>query len=154
MQAPFIRVAKPFEKVGLEQLQLRASLANVGDRDALLAHPDAVELSIEQITRGRVFVSEFDGEIAGFAAIEPRDDGDSELDAMFVEPRMQRRGIGKALVDYCVDVSRKEGAMHLHVVGNPHAKSFYLACGFELIGTTQTRFGPGLLMRRAVRPHR
>ena len=49
------------------------------------------------------------------------------------------------------DISRKEGATHLHVVGNPHAKSFYLACRFEVIGATQTRFGPGLLMRRAVR---
>lgn len=91
------------------------------------------------------------GEIAGFAAVEPREDGDSELDAMFVEPRMQRRGIGKALVEYCAEVSRQEGSAHLHVVGNPHAESFYLACGFEVIGTTNTRFGPGLLMRRAVR---
>jgi N-acetylglutamate synthase-like GNAT family acetyltransferase len=151
MEAPLIRVARPSERQELEQLQRRASLANAGDRDALLAHPDAIQLGIEQITRGRVFVSEYKGEIVGFAATEPRADGDSELDAMFVEPRMQRRGIGKTLVDHCAAVSRKEGATHLHVVGNPHAKGFYLACGFEVIGTTQTRFGPGLLMRRSVR---
>jgi N-acetylglutamate synthase-like GNAT family acetyltransferase len=148
MEALSIRVAKPSEKEKLEQLQLRASLGNVGDRDALLAHPDAIELGIKQITRGRVFVSECGGEIVGFAAIEPREDGNSELDAMFVEPRMQRRGIGKALVEHCAEVSRQEGSAHLHVVGNPHAESFYLACGFEVIGTTKTRFGPGLLMRR------
>ena len=96
MQALLIRVAKPSERMELEQLQLRASLGNAGDRDALLAHPDAIQLDVEQITRGRVFVSEFERDIVGFASIEPRDDGDSELDAMFVEPRMQRRGIGSA----------------------------------------------------------
>jgi GNAT superfamily N-acetyltransferase len=144
------RPAMPSEQKELEQLQLRSSLGNVGDRDALLAHPDAIGLGVDQIAGGRVFVSEWEGEVVGFAAIEPREDGDSELDAMFVEPRMQRRGIGRTLVEYCAEVARKQGARYLHVVGNPHAENFYLATGFKVIGMTQTRFGPGLLMRRSV----
>src|SRR4051794_6625120 len=95
-----IRMALPSEKLELERLQTRASLANEGDRDALLAHPDAIEVPVEQIAGGRVFASEWAGTIVGFAAIEPREDGNSELDAMFVEPRMQRRGIGRALVEH------------------------------------------------------
>ena len=95
MGAVLTRPAMPSEQKELEQLQLRASLGNVGDRDALLAHPDAIGLGVDQIALGRVFVSECEGEIVGFAAVERRGDGDSELDAMFVEPRMQRRGIGK-----------------------------------------------------------
>jgi GNAT superfamily N-acetyltransferase len=150
MGAMLIRLAIPSERKELEQLQLRASLGNAGDRDALLAHPDAIELKPDQIARGRVFVSEYSGEVVKFASVEPRGDGDGELDALFVEPRMQRRGIGRALVDHCAEVVRKEGSRHLNVVGNPHAKSFYLASGFEVIGTTETRFGPGLLMRRAL----
>ena len=150
MEAILTRPAMPSEQKELERLQLRASLANVGDRDALLAHPDAIELAVDQIACGRVFVSECEGEIVGFAAIEPRADGDSELDAMFVEPNMQRRGIGRALVEYCADVARKQGSKYLHVVGNPHAENFYLATGFDKIGMTQTRFGPGLLMRKSV----
>jgi GNAT superfamily N-acetyltransferase len=149
MGAILTRLAIPSEQKELEQLQLRASLGNVGDRDALLAHPDAIGLGVDQIARGRVFVSECEGEIVGFAAIERRGDGDSELDAMFVEPRMQRRGIGSMLVEYCVEAARKQGSRYLHVVGNPHAENFYLATGFEIIGMSQTRFGPALLMRRA-----
>jgi GNAT superfamily N-acetyltransferase len=145
-----IRMALPSEKLELERLQTRASLANEGDRDALLAHPDAIEVPVEQIAGGRVFASEWEGTIVGFAAIEPREDGNSELDAMFVEPRMQRRGIGRALVEHCAEAAQKQGSRYLHVVGNPHAENFYLVSGFELIGTTETRFGPGLLMRRAV----
>ncbi|HKR82663.1 MAG TPA: GNAT family N-acetyltransferase [Terriglobales bacterium] len=150
MGAFLTRPAMPSEQKELEQLQLRASLGNVGDRDALLAHPDAIGLGIDQIARCRVFVAECEGKIVGFAAVEPREDGDGELDAMFVEPRMQRRGIGRTLVEYCAEVARKQGSRYLHVVGNPHAENFYLATGFEVIGMTQTRFGPGLLMRRAV----
>ena len=150
MEAILTRPAMPSEQKELEQLQLRASLGNVGDRDALLAHPDAIGLAVDQIACGRVFVSECAGEIVGFAAIEPRADGDSELDAMFVEPRMQRRGIGRMLVEYCAEVARKQGSGYLHVVGNPHAENFYLATGFDMIGMTQTRFGPGLLMRKKV----
>ena len=150
MEAILTRPAMPSEQKELEQLQLRASLGNVGDRDALLAHPDAIGLAVDQIACGRVFVSECAGEIVGFAAIEPRADGDSELDAMFVEPSMQRRGIGRALVEYCAEIARKQGSGYLHVVGNPHAENFYLATGFDMIGMTQTRFGPGLLMRKKV----
>lgn len=52
-----IRIALPSEKLELERLQRRASLANERDRDALLAHPDAIEVPLEQIAGGRVFVS-------------------------------------------------------------------------------------------------
>jgi GNAT superfamily N-acetyltransferase len=145
-----IRLAERSEKAELEALQTRASLANEGDRDALLAHPDAIAIPAEQIDGGRLFVSECEGVIVGFAAVEPREDGESELDALFVDPHMQRRGIGRALIDYCAEFSRKQGSAALHVVGNPHAKNFYEECGFELIGTTETRFGPGLLMRKRV----
>src|ERR1043165_7493367 len=150
MQKLVIRLALPSEKLELEQLQMRASLANEGDRAALLAHPGAIQMPHEQIAGGRVFVSECEGAIVGFAAIEPRQDGQIELDGLFVEPRMQRHGIAKSLIEHCAEVVRKQGVTAIHVVGNPHAKEFYSACGFEGIGTTETRFGQGILMRKTV----
>jgi GNAT superfamily N-acetyltransferase len=74
-------------------LQLRASLTNAGDREALLAHPDAIALPVAQIAAAGVFVAEWRGTIVGFAAVEPRADGESELDALFVDPNMRRRGM-------------------------------------------------------------
>jgi len=150
MRGLLIRLALPTEKPELEQLQRRASLENKGDRDALLAHPDAIQVPVEQITGGRVFVSEWEGAIVGFAAIEPRGDGDTELDGLFVEPRMQRRGIGQSLIAHCSEVARKQRATAIHVVGNPHATGFYAACGFKVVGTKETRFGQGFLMRKPV----
>lgn len=150
MQDLLIRRAVATEQKLLEDLQLRASLTNEGDRDALLAHPDAIELPLAQIASGGVFVAECKGTIVGFAAVEPRADGDSELDALFVDPNMRRRGIARSLVEHCAGVARARKSNALCVIGNPHAKDFYTACGFTLIALTQTRFGPGLLMRLPV----
>ena len=143
-----MRRASTSEKASLEALQRRASLRNPGDRAALLANPDCIELSIEQIEAGGVFVAEVAGEVQGFAAILPRDDGDAELDALFVEPDAWGQGIGRALVEACCAEARVSGATCVHVVGNPHAEGFYGACDFNILGTTQTRFGMGLLMKR------
>lgn len=145
-----VRPALASEREVLEALQWRASLSNPGDRKALLANPGAIELPLEQIESGGVFVAEVDGMLKGFAAILPREDGDSELDALFVEPEAWRQGIGRALVEHCCLAARSAGAASLHVVGNPHAECFYEVCGFALLGTQQMQFGVGLLMKRAL----
>jgi GNAT superfamily N-acetyltransferase len=145
-----IRRAIPAERRTLEALQWRASLGNEGDRDALLRHPDAIDLPQEQIAAGGVFVLEQNGAIVGFSAIMPRDDGDTELDALFVEPSIQRQGIGRKLIEHCAEMARSTGSSALHVVGNTHAKQFYLACGFSIVGTFETRFGLGWLMRKTL----
>ena len=148
MRPVTVRPAVASEQKALEALQWRASLNNPGDREALLANPDAIELPLEQIVAGGVFVAELAGSIKGFAAILPREDGDSELDALFVEPEAWRQGIGRALVDHCCWAAVASGATAIHVVGNPHAEGFYGACGFKALGTKQMRFGVGLLMKR------
>lgn len=143
-----IRRARVSEQGHLEELQRRASLANEHDRAALLAHPDAIELPRSQIESGRVWVAESEAGIVGFAVTLPRNDGSEELDGLFVEPDRWGGGIGRVLVEHCAQVARIAGATALHVVGNPHARGFYLACGFAIEGESQTRFGPGLLMVR------
>ena len=143
-----IRPALPAERSDLEALQWRASLANPGDREALLANPDAIAIPIEQIADGGVLVATCDGALVGFAAVLPRLDGDAELDALFVEPNLWKRGVGRLLVAGCADAARARGSRILHVVGNPHAEGFYLACGFRTTGTIETRFGAGLAMQR------
>jgi len=143
-----IRPARLDEQSMLEGLQRRASLSNPGDREALLANPDAIALPIEQIAHGLVFVAERDGVVAGFAAVLPRPDGGAELDGLFVEPHLWKQGIGRRLVEYGADIARWRGSSFLHVVGNQHAEGFYAACGFYVTGTVDTRFGTGLSMRR------
>lgn len=151
MQQVTVRSARVSEQKLLEALQWRASLNNPEDRAALLAHADAIELPLEQIEGGGVFVAEVAGSICGFAAILPREDADTELDGLFVEPAAWRRGIGRALVGHCAAAALRRGARLLHVVGNPNAEGFYKSCGFTMLGTKQMRFGVGFLMVRALK---
>jgi N-acetylglutamate synthase-like GNAT family acetyltransferase len=145
-----IRPAVASEQKTLEALQWRAALSNPGDREAMLANPDAIELPIEQLVAGQVFVLEQDGEIAGFSVILPREDGQIELDGLFVEPKFWRRGLGRMMVDHCAAVSRVLGSSTLHVIGNLHSKEFYVACGFKAYGVAKTRFGEGLLLVKSL----
>jgi GNAT superfamily N-acetyltransferase len=146
-----VRPAVAPERESLEALQRRASLNNPGDREAMLANPEAIQLPLQQIADGCVFVAEQQGNIKGFSVILPREDGDSELDGLFVEPACWRQGIGRALVEYSASAARSGGAKSLHVLGNAHAEGFYAACGFVTCGTERTQFGMALVMRRALR---
>ena len=150
MKTILIRGAVASEQKNLEELERRAGLANPGDREAILAHPEIIEVPLEQIESGDVFVIEAAGVIAGFAAVKARPDGEIELDGLFVDPEMQRRGFGRLLVEHCCRIAQDRGATAMYVIGNPHALEFYLACGFESIGTAQTRFRPAPLMRRGL----
>jgi GNAT superfamily N-acetyltransferase len=126
MQDLLIRQAAVSEQKELEGLQLRASLTNEGDRESLLAHPDAIQLPLAQIAAGEVFVAEWNGAIVGFAAVEPKPDGQSELEALFVDPGMRRRGIARSLVEHCAGVARARGSASLNVIGNPLPRIFTL----------------------------
>ena len=137
-----IRAARPEEREDLEALQRRASAALPEYRAQLEAHPDAIDLPAEQIERGEVLVAEIDGEIAGFAAVV-----DGELDGLFVEPEMWRRGIGTALVDAATHEARRRG-LSLSVIASPTAREFYESCGFVTEGEAETRFGPAVRMSR------
>jgi GNAT superfamily N-acetyltransferase len=145
-----IRCALPSKREALEALQRRASLANPGDRDAILANPDAIAIPMSQLESGQVYVAERSKAIVGFAAILRRADGDTELDALFVEPAMWRQGIGKRLIKRCEETARSLGSSGLRVVGNPHAQRFYIAGGFKAIVVSATRFGECVLYRRAL----
>jgi GNAT superfamily N-acetyltransferase len=145
-----IRAAVMADRHILEDLQRRASLNNPGDREALLANPDAIEIPPVQIAAGQVFVAERDGAIIGFSAVLLRQDLDTDLDGLFVEPALWGQGIGRLLVEYCVAFARARGSAALHVVGNPHAEGFYRSCDFQLIGPAHTRFGPASSYRRSL----
>ncbi len=145
-----IRCALASERRALEELQRRASLANEHDRASILAHPDAIDLPLAQIEARQVMVAERDGQTVGFAVVLPRDDGQAELDGLFVEPDLWKGGVGRRLVEDAARMGRAMNATALHVIANPHALGFYEACGFETIGSEATRFGPAILMRLSI----
>jgi GNAT superfamily N-acetyltransferase len=147
---PSFRLAVPAERRALEDLQRRASLVWEEDRDALLANPDAIELPLEQITNGRTIVAENVGELLGFAVVLRRDDGDAELDGLFVDPTQWRHGIGRELLEQAERIATSDGAASLWVTANTRALGFYGACGFVTVGEVATRFRPAPRMRKTI----
>ena len=137
-----LRLARPGEHAELEQLQAHASLELPEHREQLLANPDAVHLPPAQIANGQVIVAEFNGQVAGFAAVVG-----GELDGLFVEPELWGRGIGRALVDAATHEARRKG-LALRVVASPSVRRFYESCGFTAEGEEQTRFGPAIRMTK------
>ena len=137
-----IRTARPEERLDLEALQRRASLALPEYREQIEAHPEVIELPAEQIAEGQVLVAELEGRIAGFAAVIA-----GELDGLFVEPALWKRGVGAALVEAAAHQARIQG-LSLTVTANPTARLFYEKCGFTIEGERETMFGPGLRMSR------
>ncbi|MBO9576113.1 MAG: GNAT family N-acetyltransferase [Sphingobium sp.] len=145
-----IRLARPEEKAALEGIQRRASLVWEEYRADLLANPEVFDIPSAQIADGRVLVVEREGGLAGFSAVEWRDDGDADLDGLFVEPPLWRQQLGTRLVEAASALARDKGCRALHVVGNPYAEGFYLRCGFQRTGLVETRFGTGIAMIRAL----
>jgi GNAT superfamily N-acetyltransferase len=141
-----IRLGRADERAMLEALQRRASLTWAEYRSYLLANPDVIELPLAQLRDGRVRVAEWDGVVAGFAALLPRN-GFCELDGLFVEPGLWGRGVGRALIADALAHARAEGAASIETVANPRAEGFYRRLGFAACGQAQTPLGPASRMR-------
>src|SRR4051794_18240517 len=121
-----IRVAQPEEREALEELQRRASLALPDYRALLEAHPVAIHLPPAQIANEQVLVAELDGRVAGFAAVVG-----GELDGLFVEPDLWRRGGGPALVEGGTHLARVPRPTPTRIA-KPASRGFYLQCGGSL----------------------
>ena len=141
-----IRRALTTEIADLGDIRRRASLSNDGDRDVLLAHPDALEFAGEGVADGRTRVATVAGQIVGFSTILDAEDV-VELEDLFVDPPWMRKGIGLELVRDVVDRAIDRGARCIEVTANPHAMAFYARAGFLPGGHAQTRFGPAARLR-------
>ena len=140
--APRLRTARNADIPLLIDVQLRASLIWEPYRDALTAHPEVIDVPIEQVRSGsvRVVTNEHDIPI-GFSAVLDRGDA-VELDGLFVAPERMRRGLGGALIADVVARARAAGARRIEVVANPGAVPFYRRHGFRQTSMTETQFGP------------
>jgi len=152
-----LRDAGPADVVALAALFRRASLANEGDRVALLAHPNALVWPgpPPAPARCRVAAEGGGGRPVGFATTVPiTGTGGAvqalELEDLFVEPTHWRRGVARRLTDDVLDGARQAGAHRIEVDADPHARDVYLAVGYVVVGETATELGTGLRMRRAV----
>jgi GNAT superfamily N-acetyltransferase len=144
-----IRTATAAEREALSELHRRSSYVWEGDRADLDAHPDALGVAAEAIAAGRVRVAVgTGGELIGFWVVADGPDGVCELDDLFVEPRLMRQGIGRALVEDAAARAVRAGSAAMTVVAHPRNFAFYESVGFVRGEPVATRFGPAAALRR------
>lgn len=70
-----------------------------------------------------------DKRVIGFVAVEIYSHKLAEIQCLCVAPDYQRRGIGKQLVRFCVEVARDEGILELMAISA--SDKFLMDCGFD-----------------------
>jgi N-acetylglutamate synthase-like GNAT family acetyltransferase len=75
------------------------------------------------------FVAEADGAIVGFVALEVYSKKLAEIRSLCVAESYQRHGVGKRLVQACVESARDRNI--LEVMAITSAEEFFRSCGFD-----------------------
>ena len=74
------------------------------------------------------FVAELDGEIVGCATLEVYSWKLAEIRSVCVSPKAQGRGLGKRLVQSCVDLAKERNIREVMAI--TRSEEFFRACGF------------------------
>jgi ribosomal protein S18 acetylase RimI-like enzyme len=145
-----IRDARTGDHRALNEVFRRSSLSNAGERELLLAHPEVLSLTDDELAAGLTRVAVLKRVIVGFTQLGVHGDR-LELVGLFVEPDHMRRGIGRDLVLDAAAIARTRALDGIEVTANDHAMGFYVRLGFVDIGTEVTPLGvTAKRMRRAV----
>ena len=147
-----IRRAEAEDLAPLRDVYRRSSLSNDGDRDVLLAHPEALELSGRPVGAGTGAGGGHGRTRSSGFATTSSDGSTLELESLFVDPDWMGRGIGTALVLDAAASARTAGLGSIEVTANEHALGFYGGAGFVAIGTAETLFGPAPRMELRLGP--
>ena len=133
-----IRPYRPEDFPGIERVHDRArrvELRYAGLEDAFLPLRIAAERE-DLFAYPGLFVAEFGGEIAGFAACTQE-----ELAWLYVDPAHFRKGVGRALAEHALQ--RFPGIRRVEVLsGNAPAQALYARLGFVTAATERGRM-PG-----------
>lgn len=111
-------------------MEIRAAV-----RENRLSEPSSVLAADYRrfIDQGCCWVAEELGSLTGFAGLDPQA---ASLWALFVDPRAERRGIGRALHDRMIREARSRGLdrLTLSTTGGTRAEEFYRRAGWSTAG--------------------
>jgi len=75
------------------------------------------------------FVAILDARIVGFGSLDVYSRKLAEIRALVVDDAYQGRGIGRKLVEACVERARQRGIMEVMAISS--AEAFFRSCGFD-----------------------
>jgi len=75
------------------------------------------------------FVAERDGQIVGFCSLEVYSPKLGEIRSLAVDPSLQGKGIGKQLVERCIELAKSKGIREVMAITS--TEQFFQSCGFN-----------------------
>jgi L-amino acid N-acyltransferase YncA len=161
-----IRSAEPRDIAAITRIYAHAVLHGTASFE--LEPPDEAEITrrYTALRNGRFpyIVAEIEGEVAGYAYAGPYRTRPayrwSVEDSIYIAPQMQRRGVGRALLDHLIGASEACGFRQMIAVIGDSAQTpsiaLHEAAGFRLVGTLASvgfkheRWLDSVLMQRAL----
>ena len=129
-----IRRARPDEADALTDLSMRSKRSNGYDDAFMDACREELMVTSARMTEGEYWVAESDVICGCVCLVESPDGVSGEVHAFFIDPAMQRRGIGKLLWRKILTLAKSKGIERLHLEADPFAVPFYEAMGFVVAG--------------------
>ena len=143
-----IRRARLDEADLLTELSMRSKQSNGYDDAFMNACREELTVTEERMTGGEYWVADSE-EICGCVCLGTNDIAHSgEVHAFFIEPKWQRKGIGKLLWQKLLERARSKGLKQLHLDADPAAVPFYEMLGFETIFEVPSGSIPGRTIPR------
>jgi GNAT superfamily N-acetyltransferase len=118
--------------------------------DFLVRAAPELTVSEQHIADGEVSVAELDKRPVGFSVLDLADP--PELVALFVEPDVIGKGLGRALLYHALEQAQNAGVESVLIESDPNAEPFYRAHGAAPVGqrTSPTTGRQLTLLRLAV----
>ena len=125
-----IRVATEADIAGMHRIRLSVRENRLSDPAAI--QPDDYRPMLNE--RGRGWVAELDGELAGFAIADRLR---ANIWGLFVAPQCEARGVGRALHEAMLDWLFSTGVEEAWLGTEPgtRAERFYVASGWRYVDT-------------------
>jgi len=92
---------------------------------------------------GRIFMAMHDGEAVGCVALLKMPDGGYEVAKMTVSETLRGSGIGRLLMERCIEAGAEDGVPRLYLETNSSlapALALYRATGFQDLAPTETPY--------------
>lgn len=142
-----IREPRQEELPTLSDLCFRSKAVWGYDAAFMEACRDELTLEPHELRSTSIALAEIDSNPVGLAQVKVVGK-EAELLKLFVEPVALRKGIGRALLNWAIDIARVEGARRLTIDADPGAASFYRRMGACPAGEAPSNSIPGRMLPR------